>query len=99
MRIQSPSTSIIRWRSNKPLSCRRRFRVGYSAAVASSWDGIVKPAQLATLRNGLRIMALQALGDADVAQDVAQEALVRALAAIEDRRLADPSRLGAFVRG
>ena len=56
-------------------------------------------AQIETLRNGLRMMALRALHDADVADDVAQEALMRALNAVTPECASDPQRLGAFVGG
>ena len=46
---------------------------------------------------GLRTMALRALGDLQVADDVAQEAIARALQAIRAGRLADPSRMVGFV--
>lgn len=51
------------------------------------------------LRNGLRMMALRALADADLADDVAQEALLRALRAVTPDIAADDQRLGAFVGG
>jgi RNA polymerase sigma factor (sigma-70 family) len=56
-------------------------------------------AQIETLRNGLRIMAMRALGDPDLADDVAQEALLRALNAVTPDCAADAQRLGAFVGG
>lgn len=54
---------------------------------------------IALLRNGLRIMALRALGDEDTAEDVAQESLLRALDAVSQEIAKDPVRLGAFVGG
>lgn len=51
------------------------------------------------LRSGLQIMALRALGDLEAAEEVVQEALVRALEALRDGRPKDPEKLGAFVRG
>lgn len=51
------------------------------------------------LRNGLRIMAVRALCDEDLAEDVAQEALYRALRAVSADVAADPVRLGAYVGG
>lgn len=56
-------------------------------------------AQIETLRNGLRIMALRALNDADLAEDVAQESLLRALNSVTPDVAADPVRMGAFVGG
>jgi RNA polymerase sigma-70 factor (ECF subfamily) len=44
-------------------------------------------------------MALQALGDRDSAEEVAQETLVRTLQALRDKRRKAPEHLGAFVRG
>ena len=59
----------------------------------------VDPAQLEVLRNGLRIMALRALGDADQAEDIVQEAMLRALHAVTPEVAGDAARLGAFVGG
>src|SRR5687767_13457893 len=59
----------------------------------------VPEAQLALLRNGLRIMAARALRDDDLAEDVVQEALLRALRAVQPEVAADPVRLGAYVGG
>jgi len=55
--------------------------------------------RLRLLREGLRIMALRALDDADAAEDVAQEALLRAMRAVTPEVAADDERLGAFVGG
>lgn len=55
--------------------------------------------RIGLLRNGLRIMAQRALGDDDAAEDVVQEALMRALRAVTAEMAADPDRLGAFVGG
>lgn len=57
------------------------------------------PEQVALLRNGLRIMALRALGDEAAAEDVVQESLLRALSAVSDEMTTDAGRLGAFVGG
>lgn len=54
---------------------------------------------LGTLRSGLRLMALHALGDADAAEEAAQEALARALAALSNGRAPEIHNLGAFVHG
>lgn len=51
---------------------------------------------LELLRAGVRLMALRALGDADAADEVAQETLVRALVALSD---VTPDRVGAYVGG
>lgn len=51
------------------------------------------------LRLGLQILALRALGDPEAAEEVVQETLVRAVAALRDGRPRDPEKLGAFVRG
>lgn len=56
-------------------------------------------AELAAMRPALRLIALRALGDPDLAEDVAQETLARALSAVETGRLRDPARLAAFVHG
>lgn len=65
---------------------------------ASELAGITAE-QLDTLRNGLRIMALHALGDADAAEDVVQETLLRALNAVTQEIVCDRVRLGAFAGG
>lgn len=57
------------------------------------------PDTLARLRDGVRIMALRALGSADAAEEVAQETLARALSALESGRLANPQSLPAYVHG
>jgi RNA polymerase sigma factor (sigma-70 family) len=56
-------------------------------------------AELERLRPGLRIIALRMLGDAEAANDAVQEALSRAILAIEEGRLADPAKLAAYVAG
>lgn len=54
---------------------------------------------VALLANGVRIIALRSLGDADAAGEVAQETVTRALRAISEGRLRDPRAIGGFVRG
>lgn len=49
------------------------------------------------IRSGIRLMALRALGDADAAEEVAQEALSRAVAVI--RNPGGTANLGAYVAG
>lgn len=62
--------------------------------------GDLDPGTLKTLRAGVRIMAAQALGDASAAEEVAQEALTRTVAALREGRVrAGPEKLGSFVRG
>ena len=56
-------------------------------------------AELERLRPGLRIIALRMLGDPDAADDAVQETLSRAVVAIEESRLADPTKLAAYVAG
>lgn len=53
--------------------------------------------KLETLRRGLYMIALRRLGDPEAAQDVVQESLVRALAALREGRGPEPEKLGAFV--
>ena len=53
-------------------------------------------AELEVLRAGIRLMALRALGDADLADEVAQEAIVRAFHSLRSSR---PGKLGPFVAG
>lgn len=53
-------------------------------------------AELEVLRAGIRLMALRALGSGDIADEVAQESIVRAFHALRSTR---PERLGPFVAG
>ena len=55
--------------------------------------------ELETLRSGLRIMAVRALGDPEDAKEAAQESLARAVAALSGGRGPKASKLGAFVAG
>ncbi len=58
------------------------------------------PAQeLEVLRRGLRLLALRSLRDIDLAEEAAQETLVRALAALRGGHVNNPAHLGAFARG
>ena len=52
---------------------------------------------LQVLRAGIRLMALHALGDADAADEVAQESLARAVDALNNATLV--SSVGAYVAG
>lgn len=52
--------------------------------------------ELEVLRAGVRLMALRAFGDADLADEVAQETIVRAFHALRSSR---PEILGPFVAG
>ena len=63
---------------------------------ASRW---LDPDSLSRYRKGLRILALRALGDADLAEDVAQEVLARAIVAAEDGRLTPDDSVGAYLEG
>ncbi len=56
-------------------------------------------ADLERLRGGLRIIAMRALGDADVAEEAVQETLTRALVALAAGRLDDSAKLAAYVAG
>lgn len=56
-------------------------------------------AELEPLRGGLRIIALRALRDADLADEAVQETLSRAVIALEAGRVDDPAKLGAYVAG
>lgn len=58
-----------------------------------------QPAELEHLRQALRTMALRKLGDSALAEDVAQETLLRVLNAVEQQRLDDPARIYGFVWG
>ena len=57
------------------------------------------PAKLERLRSGLRLIALRSLSDADAAEEVVQETLARGLHALDNGRLDDPEKLGAYFRG
>ena len=70
-----------------------------SERVAGAALSDVPEAQLTLLRNGLRIMAVRALRDDDLAEDVVQEVLLRALRGVQPHVAADPVRLGAYVGG
>ena len=56
----------------------------------------IEGAELEVLRAGVRLMALRALGNADLADEVAQESLVRAFHSLRSSR---PEKLGPFVAG
>jgi RNA polymerase sigma factor (sigma-70 family) len=70
-------------------------RILVSMSAAS--NGIAQD-ELVRLRNGLRIMALQRLGDPEAAEEAAQESLARVLQALHEGRLEHPAKLGAFAR-
>ncbi len=53
-------------------------------------------AELEVLRGGVRLMALRAFGDGDLADEIAQETLVRAFHSLRTSR---PERMGPFVAG
>ncbi len=53
-------------------------------------------AELEVLRAGVRLIALRALGNAELADEVAQETIVRAFHSLRTSR---PEKLGAFVAG
>jgi hypothetical protein len=46
--------------------------------------------ELVRLRAGLRIMALQRLGDAELAEEIAQESVTRVVQAFREGRLREP---------
>ena len=57
------------------------------------------PDMLERLRSGIRFIALRSLNDAELAGEVVQETLARGLEALDDGRLDDPNKLGAYFRG
>ncbi len=59
----------------------------------------IDPETLERLRTGLRLVALRLLSDAEAAEEVVQETLARGLEALEDGRLNDSDKLGAYFRG
>lgn len=54
---------------------------------------------LSHLIPGLRVMALRALGDAALADDIAQEALTRAITALDKGSVRQHGNMAAFVAG
>jgi RNA polymerase sigma-70 factor (ECF subfamily) len=56
----------------------------------------IEGAELEVLRAGIRLLALRAFGNPDLADEVAQESIVRAFHALRSSR---PERLGPFVAG
>lgn len=56
-------------------------------------------ADLERLRAGLRIMAVRTFGNSDAADEVVQEALARAIAAVQAGQPSDPLKLAAYVAG
>lgn len=56
-------------------------------------------ADLEPLRGGLRIVALRALGDPDAADEAVQETLARAVVAVANGQVSDPTKLAAYVAG
>ncbi len=62
-------------------------------------DAPIDRGALEALRPGLRLLALRALGDPEAAQEVAQEALARAVAAADRGTRIRDGRLAAFVAG
>lgn len=51
------------------------------------------------LQTGLRIVALQELGDPVTSEEVVQETIARVLSALRDDRLDDPAKLAAYAHG
>ena len=56
----------------------------------------IEGTELEVLRAGIRLMALRALGNSDLADEVAQESIVRAFHSLRSSR---PGKLGPFVAG
>ena len=59
-------------------------------------SGEIEGIELEVLRAGIRLMALRAFGNADLADEVAQESIVRAFHSLRSSR---PEKLGPFVAG
>lgn len=57
---------------------------------------LIEGAELEVLRAGIRLMALRAFGNAELADEVAQETIVRAFHSLRSSR---PEKLGPFVAG
>jgi RNA polymerase sigma factor (sigma-70 family) len=73
--------------------------VSDSAAPKPEPVTLPRAADLERLRDGLRIIALRALGDPDAADEAVQETISRAVIALADGRLADPAKFAAYVAG
>jgi RNA polymerase sigma factor (sigma-70 family) len=63
---------------------------------ATEW---LTPQALTCFREGLRMVALRALGASDLADDVAQEVLARGIAAAQSGRLTPDDNVGAYLHG
>jgi len=66
---------------------------------SSDTPGPIDREALESLRPGLELLALRAFGDSVVAEEVAQDALARAVAAAERGTLVRPGATAAFVAG
>ena len=62
-------------------------------------DVVLSAEALERIRHGVRLLALHELGDAELADEVAQETLARLVQAIREGRLREASMVGAFARG
>lgn len=60
---------------------------------------LLDAADLDRLRTGLRIIAVRTFGNSDAADEVVQEALARALVAVQAGQPSDPLKLAAYVAG
>ena len=69
----------------------------YTPEQAGGPPGEPEPADLDGFRDRLRLFAARRLGDWTAAEDVAQEALRRALEALRDGRIESPSALPGFL--
>lgn len=61
--------------------------------------GWLTPELLQTLRSGAIVVAMSALGDSHLAEDVAQETLARAVEAAREGRLTPDMNVSAYVAG
>lgn len=94
--IRNPSTL------DPPAACATAPEIVTSsdpAAPSSAGLAVPSAADLERLRPGLRIIALRALDDIDLANEAVQETLARAVTAIAEGRLADPAKLPAYIAG
>lgn len=84
-----------------PAARARALQIVTASKPAPPLAGFAAPvtADLEKLRPGLRIIALRALGDLDLADEAVQESIARAVAALAEGRLDDPAKLPAYVAG
>lgn len=81
------------------LSSRRASVPSLTSPRSAAGTGPFDKARLESLRPGLELLALRALGDRQVSEEVAQETLARAVIAAERGTLVQDGKVAAFVAG